>query len=122
MVAFALLFRSLWHILRILFRQEEQKALMLAVLFILSIGTIFYHNIEGMTYLDALYFSVMTLATVGYGDLSPQTAFGKLFSILYVFVGVGILTALIANFNRALAEYHKKKRHNERDRETSNNG
>lgn len=122
MVAFALLFRSLWHILRILFRQEEQKALMLAVLFILSIGTIFYHNIEGMSYLDALYFSVMTLATVGYGDLSPQTAFGKLFSILYVFVGVGILTALIANFNRALAEYHKKKRHNKRDRETSNNG
>ena len=122
MVAFALLFRSLWHILRILFRQEEQKALMLAVLFILSIGTIFYHNIEGMTYLDALYFSVMTLATVGYGDLSPQTAFGKLFSILYVFVGVGILTALIANFNRALAEYHKKTRHNERNRETSNNG
>jgi len=122
MVAFALLFRSLWHILRILFRQEEQKALMLAVLFILSIGTIFYHNIEGMSYLDALYFSVMTLATVGYGDLSPQTAFGKLFSILYVFVGVGILTALIANFNRALVEYHKKKRHNERKTETCNNG
>lgn len=109
MVAFALLFRSLWHILKILFRQEEQKAIMLAVLFILMIGTVFYHNIEGMTYLDALYFSVMTLATVGYGDLSPHTALGKLFSIVYVLVGVGIITALIANFNRALVEYHQRK-------------
>ena len=60
MVAFLLLFRSLWHILKILFRQEEQKAIMLALLFILLIGTVFYHNVEGMTYLDALYFSVMT--------------------------------------------------------------
>ena len=111
MVAFALLFRSLWHILKILFCQEEQKAIMLAVLFILMIGTVFYHNIEGMSYLDALYFSVMTLATVGYGDLSPHTALGKLFTIVYVLIGVGIITAVIANFNHALAEYHKKKRH-----------
>ena len=113
MVAFALLFRSLWHILKILCRQEEQKAVMLAVLFILTIGTIFYHNVEGMTYLDALYFSVMTLATVGYGDLSPQTALGKVFTIIYVLIGVGIITAVIANFNRALGEYHKRKQHKE---------
>lgn len=113
MVAFALLFRSLWHILKILFRQDEQKAIMLAVLFILTIGTIFYHNVEGMTYLDALYFSVMTLATVGYGDLAPQTALGKLFTIIYVLIGVGVITAVIANFSRALAEYHKMKKHHE---------
>lgn len=109
MVAFLLLFRSLWHILKILFHQEEQKAILLAVLFILTIGTIFYHNIEGMTYVDALYFSVMTLATVGYGDLTPQTNLGKIFTVVYVLIGVGILTALIATFNRALAEYHQRK-------------
>ena len=55
----------------------------------------------------------MTLATVGYGDLSPHTALGKLFSIMYVLVGVGIITALIANFNRALVEYHQKKKQDE---------
>ncbi|MDT2754620.1 potassium channel family protein [Enterococcus pseudoavium] len=83
---------------------------MLAVLFILLIGTFFYHNVEGMTYLDALYFSVITLATVGFGDLSPQTAVGKIFTIGYVLIGVGILTALIANFNRALLEFHQQKK------------
>ena len=111
MLSFLLLFRSLWHILKILFKQEEQKAVMWAVLFILLMGTFFYHNVEGMGYLDALYFSVMTLATVGYGDLIPQTVMGKLFTIFYVLIGVGILTALIANFNRALIDYHKQKRH-----------
>ncbi|MBO0409438.1 two pore domain potassium channel family protein [Enterococcus hulanensis] len=121
MVAFALLFRSLWHILKILFRQDEQKAIMLAVLFILTIGTIFYHNIEKMSYLDALYFSVMTLATVGYGDLSPHTALGKLFTIVYVLIGVGIITAVIANFNRALVEYHKNKKRSEEKAEKSRN-
>lgn len=110
MISFILLFRSLWHILKILFKQEEQKAVLLAVLFILVIGTLFYHNVEGMAYLDALYFAVMTLATVGYGDFIPHTTLGKLFTIVYVLIGVGILTALIANFNRALIEYHKEKR------------
>jgi len=109
-IAFILLFRSLWRILKILFLQEEQKAIMLAVLFILSIGTFFYHGVESMSFLDALYFSVITLATVGFGDLSPHTAVGKIFTIIYVLIGVGIISVIIANFNHAMATYHKEKK------------
>lgn len=108
MVSFLLLFRSLWRVLKILFHQEEQKAVLLSGTFILIIGTVFYHNVEKLAFLDALYFSVMTLATVGYGDFTPETALGKLFTVFYVLIGVGILTAMIANFNRALIEYHQK--------------
>jgi len=39
---------------------------------------------------------VVTLTTVGYGDFSPQTTFGKIFTTFYIFAGVGILTAYIA--------------------------
>lgn len=109
MVAFVLIFRNLWTILKILFKQEEQKALLIAVGFVLSVGTVFFHNIEKMSYLDALYFSVMTLTTVGYGDLAPQSAFGKIFSIVYIFVGVGLISAFIANFNQALNQHHRDK-------------
>ncbi len=59
-------------------------------------GTIFYSLVEGLHPVDALYFSVTTLATVGYGDFSPETMAGKLFTIVYVLVGVGILLAFLS--------------------------
>lgn len=50
----------------------------------------FYHFVEKWRYLDALYFSAATMTTVGYGDITPHTDFGKIFTIIYVFTGVGI--------------------------------
>lgn len=60
----------------------------------LLIGTITYHYLEGWSPLDALYFSVITLATVGYGDLTPTTPTAKIFTIVYVINGLSILLAL----------------------------
>jgi hypothetical protein len=37
--------------------------------------------------LDSLYFSVITLATVAYGDFSPYTMAGKIFTVFYIFIG-----------------------------------
>ena len=52
-----------------------------SVIIILGIGTVFYRFVEGFSWIDAYYFSVVTLATVGYGDLAPRTTAGKLFTI-----------------------------------------
>jgi voltage-gated potassium channel len=60
---------------------------------LLLIGTVFYHFVEHFTWLDAIYFCVVTLATVGYGDLSPHTALGKVFTIFYILFGIGIIAA-----------------------------
>ena len=60
----------------------------------LLIGTMTYHYLEGWSLLDALYFSVITLATVGYGDLTPTTPIAKIFTIVYVINGLSILLAL----------------------------
>lgn len=57
---------------------------------LLITGTVFYHNIENWRYLDSAYFSVMTMTTIGYGDFSPQTDSGKIFTIFYAFSGIGI--------------------------------
>jgi len=51
--------------------------------------------VEGWSLLDAFYFSVMTLTTVGYGDFSPSTTAGKLFTIVYIFVGIGIILGFL---------------------------
>ncbi|AOM81439.1 potassium channel family protein [Salisediminibacterium beveridgei] len=58
-------------------------------------GTIFYSQVEGLRIIDALYFSVVTLTTVGYGDFTPQTDFGKMFTIIYTLAGIGIIVGFI---------------------------
>ena len=71
------------------------RYLVAATVFILTLGTIVYHFAEKLSWLDAYYFSVVTLATVGYGDIVPKTPFGKLFTTFYIFAGVGIITTFI---------------------------
>ena len=61
---------------------------------ILLIGTYAYHWLEGWSYLDSLYFCVISLATIGYGDLAPTTPEARLFTIFYVINGIAILLAL----------------------------
>jgi voltage-gated potassium channel len=76
------------------------RALALAVAVVLAIGTFFYWSVEGWSLLDSLYFTVVALSTVGFGDFAPETTFGKLFTILYIFIGV----ALIMGFATAIVQ------------------
>lgn len=58
--------------------------------------------VEGWSWIDSLCFSVTIMSTVGLGDFSPATQFGKVFTVFYIFVGVGVFVALFAQFARAL--------------------
>lgn len=54
-----------------------------------AIGTIGFILLEKLSAADALYLTVITLTTVGYGDLVPQTGAGRAFTILIILSGVG---------------------------------
>lgn len=64
-------------------------------IFTLGLGTVVYRFIEQLSWVDAYYFSVVTLITVGYGDITPQTDFGKIFTTFYIIIGVGIISLFI---------------------------
>jgi len=81
-------------------RNERTRGIGLALLGLLATGTIFYSLVEGWDPLDALYFSVISLATVGYGDLTPDTALGKVFTIFFVLSGVGVLVVFVSEVAR----------------------
>ncbi|MGB3633341.1 MAG: potassium channel family protein [Rubrobacteraceae bacterium] len=83
--------RTTWQSLK----DPKFQALLFVVFVMLTAGTLFYRNVEGWSMLDSLYFSVITLTTVGYGDLSPSTGASKVFTIFYVFVGVGIILGFV---------------------------
>jgi hypothetical protein len=93
-------FRSIWSGLR----DENFLALLVWVVFVIAAGTVFYTRVEGWRPLDAFYFTIITLTTIGYGDFAPQTDAGKIFTILYIFVGI----SLISGFIILLGEHSKK--------------
>lgn len=70
-----------------------------------STSTAFYHFAEGWTWLDSIYFSIVTLATVGYGDLAPKTTGGKILHHRLPRGRIGIL----ADFVRTIAQIHDQK-------------
>ena len=76
-------------------RDEEYRNLLIITIIIISLGTVFYHYVEGWSWIDSAYFSVITLTTIGYGDFSPVTDLGKLFTIGYITIGIGIILGFI---------------------------
>ncbi|MBL4850640.1 MAG: potassium channel family protein [Planctomycetes bacterium] len=53
---------------------------------------------------DGLYFAVVTLTTVGYGDLTPKTSLGQLVTMIMILTGVVIFPWQLTNLARALLE------------------
>jgi len=76
-------------------RDPEFRNIAILLVMLVAVGTVFYSLVEGWNWFDALYFTVITLATVGYGDFAPQTVLGKAFTIAYILLGLGLFVALV---------------------------
>src|SRR5947209_6183804 len=69
---------------------------------VVALGTVGFHLIEGWSPLDALYMTVMTVTTVGYGPPKELTPAGRNFAIVFMVVGVGTAGLLLSSAVPAL--------------------
>ena len=104
----------------LLLRKPKFRAVVIWILIILLIGTVFYHLEEGWSWLDSLYFSVITLSTVGYGDFEPTTAVSKIFTIVYIFLGISIFVSfasMLAKEQMEIRQQRVEKQHEQHEQQ-----
>jgi voltage-gated potassium channel len=96
-IALARAFQGLWRAVAAVMRDPETEALPFVAAALVLTGTIFYWHFEDWTIIQALYFSIVTLTTIGYGDLHPTSAGTEIFTIIYILTGLGVFVALLAS-------------------------
>ena len=74
------------------------------LVFTVASGTIGFELIEGWGFMDALYMTVITMATVGYQEIRPLGEAGRIFNMILIFLGLGTTTYVAASVVRFMVE------------------
>jgi hypothetical protein len=77
------------------FMRTNIYAVMIAIGLYIAVGVAVYHNMMHWSRLNALYFLVVTICTIGYGDLVPLSPAERLFTAFYILVGIAICSGLL---------------------------
>ena len=56
-----------------------------------AIGTVGFMMLENLSFVDAFYYNIVTMSTVGYGDISPQTGLGQAIAAVIMILGYGLI-------------------------------
>ncbi len=80
----------------------------IAFLVTMMVGTVGFMFIEKLSFADAVYFSIVTVATVGYGDIHPSSQMGRFFAIILIIMGVGTFLGVIANVTEMMLNRREK--------------
>jgi voltage-gated potassium channel len=89
---------------RALATQRNLRMALAAIGLVVVGGTLGYMLIEGWSLLDALWMVVITVTTIGYGEVRPLSELGRVFSLVLILFGVGIVTYTATTFARALVD------------------
>ena len=71
---------------------------------VLIVGTLGFHFIEGWPLLESAYVATQTVTTVGYGDITPQTHTGRIFSLIFMLLGVGTVLYGLTQIARSVIQ------------------
>jgi len=104
------MYKILWHV--------KLRPLFIVALFIILFGTALFVVLEGWNIIDAFYFTVATMMTVGYGDLVPTGNLTKIIGIFYMLVIIpfmlifmGVVADIVNEKNHRSISRSKRKKH-----------
>lgn len=102
------IYAELFRAIAVGVRAPKVRTLLGATTMIAVAGALVYQWLEGWSFIDAFYFSVVSMATVGYGDLAPVTTAGRLFTIGFLVVGIGIFVLAVSALAQAVLEEFRR--------------
>ena len=82
--------------IRELWADTKTRSLLIFAAWLLLAGTVIFMILEGLSPIDSFYFSFITLATIGYGDIAPTSELGKIAAVLYGISGLGVMASVIS--------------------------
>ena len=74
----------------------ELRALLFIFLFQIALGTVAFSIIEDWSLFNSLYFCVVSLTTVGYGDLTAESTGGRALTMIYLLFGTGLVVTFVS--------------------------
>ena len=75
-----------------------------SLLAILVLGSLGFVWLEGWSFVDALYMTVTTLTTVGYGEVHPLSPLGKFYNMGLILAGMGVMLYIVTSLARVVVE------------------
>jgi voltage-gated potassium channel len=86
------------------FNSRQLRYFFIIPLAVVCIGTAGFMVFEKLSFLDSLYFTIATIATVGYGDIHPVTPAGKIFAIIVIVIGIGTFLAMVTGLTQVFLQ------------------
>ena len=90
------------------------RIFLVVLLVVLLLGIFGLMIVEDLSLADAFYFTVVTVATVGYGDIHPATLAGKILAVVLIITGVGTFLGVVANATEIMLTRRDKRARNEK--------
>ena len=94
--------------LRRFYNTNGFKYVVFATVMTIITGGVLIHYAEGMAYNDGIWWAFVTATTVGYGDISPHTVYGRIIAMVLMLVGIGLIGSLTSTLTSFFLSRHKK--------------
>jgi voltage-gated potassium channel len=85
------------------------KFFVVALVLLILFWSLAFMAVERQSFTDALYYTMVTITTVGYGDIHPETTAGKMMAILAILTGTGTFGGMVASVTEVLLNRRERR-------------